>query len=100
MRAIRRLTAASVFSVGLFAFGLAPGASASTVTPQLSFFPSDCTSTYASDVLQLTCTSRPANQSWVLWADCFVGADRYQGRTGNTVTGDGTSTLSYCAAPL
>jgi hypothetical protein len=56
--------------------------------------PADCTLSVVSyESLSLACTGRPASQQWNFQAQCIHGF--YQPLvTGNTVTGDGTSTVS------
>jgi hypothetical protein len=58
--------------------------------------PLDCSFTYISGSSQsLTCTSRPATQTWNLEALCMSGFKFLPG-DGNEVTGNGTSTLASC----
>jgi hypothetical protein len=56
--------------------------------------PSDCSMNLIStESLALTCSNRPAGQQWNFQAQCIHGF--YQPlETGNTVTGDGTSTVT------
>lgn len=57
--------------------------------------PTDCSYTFLSGTSQsLTCTSRPATQVWELGIQC----GDLHGALGTSVTGDGTSTVSGCAA--
>lgn len=57
--------------------------------------PTDCSYTFLSGISQsLTCTSRPATQVWQLGIEC----GDLHGALGTDVTGDGTSTVSGCAA--
>ena len=58
--------------------------------------PLDCSFTYISSSSQsLTCSGRPATQTWNLRALCLSGFKFLPGN-GNQVTGDGTSTLANC----
>jgi hypothetical protein len=58
--------------------------------------PLDCSFTYISSSSQsLTCTSRPAAQTWNLDVLCMSGFHFIPGY-GNDVTGDGTSTVANC----
>jgi hypothetical protein len=56
--------------------------------------PPDCSMNLVStESLALTCTGRPAGQQWHFEAECFHGFDDPT-IAGNTVTGDGTSTVT------
>lgn len=56
--------------------------------------PPDCSMNLVStESLSLTCTGRPASQQWHFQAECFHGFDDPT-LPGNTVTGDGTSTVT------
>jgi hypothetical protein len=56
--------------------------------------PSDCSMNLVStESLALTCTGRPASQKWNFQAACIWGF-KQPVITGNTVTGDGTSTVT------
>jgi hypothetical protein len=56
--------------------------------------PSDCSMNLVStESLSLTCTGRPVSQQWNLQAVCIHGFIQPT-ITGNTVTGDGTSTVT------
>jgi hypothetical protein len=56
--------------------------------------PPDCAMNLVSNTaLALTCSGRPAGQQWYFEAVCFHGFDDPT-IAGNTVTGDGTSTVS------
>jgi hypothetical protein len=56
--------------------------------------PSDCSMNVVSnESLALTCGNRPAGQQWNFQAECFHGFDDPT-ISGNTVTGDGTSTVT------
>lgn len=58
--------------------------------------PTDCSYTFLSDISQsLTCTKRPPTQVWQLLIIC---GSPFNGKFGNEVTGDGTSTASGCEA--
>jgi hypothetical protein len=77
-----------------------PAASAATAADRvhpLNAIPSDCTlrGIYPTEVT-LTCTVRPATQEWEVGAACLIKVGIYNFRYGNTVTGDGTSTIPIC----
>jgi hypothetical protein len=56
--------------------------------------PDDCSLGYVSaQAKSLTCTSRPAGQNWYLYIRCLT-SPKYGFASGNTVTGDGTSTAT------
>lgn len=56
--------------------------------------PSDCSMNLVSnESLSLTCTGRPVSQQWNFQATCIHGFIEPT-ITGNTVTGDGTSTVT------
>ena len=63
-------------------------------------FPDDCTLTQNLDVQSrsLTCTNRPANQQWLIVQTWLAWG--YEQEFGNTVTGNGTSTVIWPMNPL
>ena len=78
------------------AFGVLPAAipaSAASGSPA-SGIPSDCTVNQNGGTVSMTCTSRPASQTWQEEVRC-VGFKPYY-IFGNEVTGDGTSTVHEC----
>jgi hypothetical protein len=96
-----RRIAASLAVAGLMLLPTVPAA-ASTLTSSggirpMAATPSDCMllEVYP-DTTTMTCTARPAGQQWLVAAYCYVkpGVDSY--RVGNTVTGDGTSSIDDC----
>jgi hypothetical protein len=83
-----------------FTVKLATGATATgTILPQAEV-PSDCSlSAVGSTGIAMTCTNRPAGQTWHDYAWC--PAFKLVLRSGNTVTGNGTSTVDcYAYSPL
>jgi len=91
MRSVRRMipfaAAAMLGTLGLLP--LAPSAAASTWTT----YPADCTETVIDNSSKsLTCTDRPANQTWRLVVLCYGAWVDLEGH-GNIVTGNGTSTV-------
>jgi hypothetical protein len=60
----------------------------------------DCTLTVHSyNSESVTCTARPANQTWEFLQLCILGhVGEYSEAWGNPVTGDGTSNLGFCEA--
>lgn len=59
--------------------------------------PLDCSFTYVSGTTQsMTCTQRPATQTWALGESCKTGMVGFIEEDGNQVTGNGTSTLNNC----
>jgi hypothetical protein len=107
MTSNRRIAAAAA-AAGLVALAVIPAASAAASTstrvsspsvlrPQAAI-PADCTvlSIPASAEVKLTCTARPATQTWLFNAACFIKPGIYNLHNGNQVTGDGTSTITGC----
>jgi hypothetical protein len=102
MRSIRRFAAVAI---GLGALALLPvipaaASSAASIGPAVSNFPPDCTLTVHSyNSESVTCTARPANQTWEFSQECILGhVGAYSTGWGNPVTGDGTSNLGFCEA--
>jgi hypothetical protein len=79
-----------------FTVKLSTGATATgTIMPQ-SEVPADCAlSAPDGTTIAITCTGRPAGQTWYAYAYCLAFGIRL--RAGAEVTGDGTSTV-YCGA--
>jgi len=108
MSFVRRLVLPAA-AAGVLALGLAPAvpafassvtartASVAIVRPDVAI-PADCTehSTVQEEVY-LTCTARPAGQVWEFGAACLIKAGVYNLKFGNEVTGDGKSTIAFCA---
>jgi hypothetical protein len=97
MRSIHRFAAASAVIAGLLATSMTTALPASaSVAP----IPSDCHETQPLGSLStaLTCTDRPANQTWEYGVACYLKAGQLRGAYGNEVTGDGTSTITDCPA--
>jgi hypothetical protein len=95
MRSIHRLAVTSAVIGGLLGIGLTTASSASAgVIPM----PSDCHTLQVAGSLTttLTCTDRPANQTWEYGASCYIKPGQLRGAYGNEVTGDGTSTITDC----
>ena len=85
MRTLPRVFLAAA-AAGLLSVGLAPASYASS-SPQV---PADCTLAAAGvDGLKLTCTARPATQTWHLAIYCTYWV-RPSVVPGNRVTGNGT----------
>jgi hypothetical protein len=83
-----------------FTVELATGTTATgTILPQAEV-PSDCSlSATNNTAISITCTNRPAGQTW--WAYAWCPAFKIVLREGNQVTGDGTSTVAcYAYSPL
>jgi hypothetical protein len=81
-----------------FTVDLANGASATgTILPQAEV-PSDCSlSPVGNTGISMTCTNRPADQTW--WDYVLCPTLKSVVRDGNQVTGDGTSTANCDAGP-
>jgi hypothetical protein len=76
----------------------APAASATVIHPNA--VPADCKFNTPNGSATLTCTARPAGQIWALTASCWL-KDGLTGpifvvKSGNEVTGNGTSTIAIC----
>jgi hypothetical protein len=83
-----------------FTVELANGAKATgTILPQAEV-PSDCSlSATNNTAISITCTNRPAGQTW--WSYAWCPAFKIVLREGNQVTGNGTSTVAcYAYSPL
>jgi hypothetical protein len=79
-----------------------PVASASTAPGRahpMNAIPSDCAAHTVGAGVTMTCTARPPTQEWEVGADCWIKVGVAQPREGNTVTGDGTSTIATCLSP-
>ena len=86
-----KLALAGIATAGLAAAGL------SISTPAYaSSLPADCTFSQSGYSLSLTCTNRPAGQVWNLGVTCQITMGPRVPETGNKVTGDGVSSISYC----
>lgn len=86
-----KLALAGIGAAGLVAAGL------SISTPAYaSSLPADCTFTQSGYSLSLTCTHRPAGQVWNLGVTCMISMGALVPESGNKVTGDGVSSISYC----
>jgi hypothetical protein len=97
MRSIHRFAATSAVIAGLLSIGVVPAIPASASGP--APMPSDCHALLINGfTATLTCTARPANQTWKYGVACFLKAGQNTFRYGNNVTGDGTSTATDCAA--
>ena len=71
----------------------ATGATATGTSLPQAEVPSDCSlSATNNTAISITCTNRPADQTW--WAYAWCPAFKIVLRTGNQVTGDGTSTVA------
>lgn len=86
MRTVRRILV-TASCAGLLTFGLAPAANASGYAPM----PPDCTLAPAgTDGQMLTCTARPATQTWNVVILCWYWTKPSR-VPGTEVTGNGTS---------
>ena len=92
MSGTRRAAASVLTAMGaLVAFGILPAATPASAD---SGIPADCNVTPSGITISMTCTARPASQTWQLETRC-VGFKPYY-LFGNEVTGDGTSTVREC----
>jgi hypothetical protein len=86
------LNASGPGSTGTFTVKLATGATATGTIMPGAEVPSDCSlSATNNTAISITCTDRPAGQTWYAWAWC--PAFKIVLKEGNEVTGDGTSTV-------